>query len=60
MIKLLLKIILWQPSKKSNVYKPVIEMLLEVKDEKHSRAVVNHLEESGYHVEREAVGDWEE
>lgn len=37
-----------------------IEMLLEVKDEKHSRAVVKHLEASGYHVEREAVGDWEE
>jgi threonine dehydratase len=37
-----------------------IEMLLEVRDEQHGRDVVRHLEESGYHVEREGVGDWEE
>lgn len=37
-----------------------IEMLLEVRDEKHGREVVNHLLEVGYHVEREGVGDWEE
>lgn len=37
-----------------------IEMLLEVRDEEHSRDVVKHLETVGYHVEREGVGDWEE
>jgi threonine dehydratase len=37
-----------------------IEMLLEVRDEKHGREVINHLREVGYHVEREGVGDWEE
>ena len=37
-----------------------IEMLLEVRDEPHSREVVKHLEKVGYHVEREGVGDWEE
>ena len=37
-----------------------IEMLLEVRDEKHGREVVNHLSQAGYHVEREGVGDWEE
>lgn len=37
-----------------------IEMLLEVRDEQHGREVVRHLEQAGYHVEREAVGDWEE
>jgi threonine dehydratase len=37
-----------------------IEMLLEVKDEKHGREVYQHLEKCGYHVEREGVGDWEE
>jgi len=37
-----------------------IEMLLEVRDEQHGREVVIHLENSGYHVEREGVGDWEE
>ena len=36
-----------------------IEMLLEVKDEQHSREVVKHLSKVGYHVEREGVGDWE-
>ncbi|MCU1290437.1 MAG: threonine dehydratase [Acidobacteria bacterium] len=37
-----------------------IEMLLEVRDEKHGREVTRHLETCGYHVEREGVGDWEE
>ncbi len=37
-----------------------IEMLLEVRDEQHGREIVRHLEDSGYHVEREGVGDWEE
>jgi threonine dehydratase len=37
-----------------------IEMLLEVRDDAHSREVVKHLEKAGYHVEREGVGDWEE
>lgn len=37
-----------------------IEILLEVRDEKHGREVYRHLEKSGYHVEREGVGDWEE
>lgn len=37
-----------------------IEMLLEVRDQKHGRDVLKHLREHGYHVEREGVGDWEE
>ena len=37
-----------------------IEMLLEVRDEPHAREVYIHLENSGYHVEREGQGDWEE
>jgi threonine dehydratase len=37
-----------------------IEMLLEVRDEQHGREVTRHLESSGYHVEREGLGDWEE
>ncbi len=36
-----------------------IEMLLEVRDEEHSQDVVKYLENTGYHVEREGVGDWE-
>lgn len=36
-----------------------IEMVLEVRDEQHGREVHKHLEESGYHVEREGQGDWE-
>ncbi len=36
-----------------------IEMLLEVRDEPHGREVFNHLQNAGYHVEREGVGDWE-
>lgn len=37
-----------------------IEMLLEVRDELHGREVISHLEDCGYHVEREGIGDWEE
>jgi len=37
-----------------------IEMLLEVRDKQHGREVLKHLRETGYHVEREGVGDWEE
>lgn len=37
-----------------------IEMLLEVRNNEHAREVQDHLEEAGYHVEREGQGDWEE
>ncbi len=37
-----------------------IEMILEVRDERHGRDVHKHLEGVGYHVEREGQGDWEE
>ena len=37
-----------------------IEMLLEVRDEPHGHEVTKHLEDSGYHVEREGQGNWEE
>lgn len=37
-----------------------IEMVLEVRDEEHGRDVQRFLEDSGYHVEREGVGDWRE
>jgi threonine dehydratase len=37
-----------------------IEMLLEVRDDEHARDVEKYLEQSGYHVEREGQGDWEE
>jgi threonine dehydratase len=37
-----------------------IEMLLEVRDNEHGRDVQKHLEDAGYHVEREGQGDWEE
>lgn len=37
-----------------------IEMLLEVRDNEHARDVQKHLEDYGYHVEREGQGDWEE
>ncbi|MEJ7622966.1 MAG: threonine ammonia-lyase [Pyrinomonadaceae bacterium] len=36
-----------------------IEMLLEVRDEQHGRQVHKHMEDAGYHVEREGQGDWE-
>ncbi len=37
-----------------------IEMILEVRDEEHGRDVHKHLEDAGYHVEREGQGDWNE
>lgn len=37
-----------------------IEMILEVRDATHGREVHKHLEDAGYHVEREGQGDWEE
>jgi threonine dehydratase len=37
-----------------------IEVILEVRDERHGRDVHKHLEDAGYHVEREGQGDWEE
>ncbi|MEP7075435.1 MAG: threonine ammonia-lyase [Acidobacteriota bacterium] len=37
-----------------------IELLLEVRDESHARDVIESLQGSGYHVEREGQGDWEE
>lgn len=36
-----------------------IEVILEVRDEAHGRDVRDHLENSGYHVERIGQGDWE-
>lgn len=36
-----------------------IELLLEVRDDDHSRDVVKHLSAQGYHVQREGVGDWD-
>jgi threonine dehydratase len=36
-----------------------IEMILEVRDEQHGQEVHKHLEQSGYHVEREGQGGWE-
>ena len=36
-----------------------IEMLLEVRDNEHGREVHKHMEDAGYHVEREGQGDWE-
>lgn len=37
-----------------------IEMLLEVRDQKHGREVIKYLQDAGYHPEKEGVGDWEE
>jgi threonine dehydratase len=37
-----------------------IELLLEVRDDEHSRDVIAHLDAQGYQVEREGVGDWKE
>jgi threonine dehydratase len=37
-----------------------IELILEVRDERHARDVHKHLEQAGYNVEREGQGDWEE
>ena len=35
-----------------------IELVLEVRDEEHGQAVVRHLTEAGYVVEREGQGVW--
>lgn len=37
-----------------------IEMILEVRDQQHAREVQSHLENSGFHVERQGQGDWGE
>lgn len=37
-----------------------IEMVLEVRDEKHGREVYKKLEQVGYNIERQGQGDWEE
>lgn len=37
-----------------------IEMILEIRDEPHAAAVRLHLEQSGYHVQSEGQGDWEQ
>lgn len=37
-----------------------VEVLLEVRDEAHGKEVHRHLENYGYHVEREGIGDWGE
>lgn len=37
-----------------------IELLLEVRDAEHGKDVIESLEASGYHVEREGQGDWED
>jgi len=37
-----------------------IEMILEVRDEDHTREVMRHMEKHGYHIERQGQGDWEE
>ena len=35
-----------------------VELILEVRDEDHALAVVEHLGRCGYHCEREGVGPW--
>ena len=37
-----------------------IEMILEVRDKRHGRDVLQHLENAGYRVDHAEVGDWEE
>ncbi len=37
-----------------------IEILLEVRDEQHARETTEYLQNSGYQIEREGQGDWEE
>ncbi len=37
-----------------------IEMLLEVRDQKHGGEVLKHLHDNGYQAEEGGVGDWEE
>jgi threonine dehydratase len=35
-----------------------VELVLEVRDESHGQEVMAHLEQHGYHAEREGQGDW--
>ncbi|NTU78873.1 MAG: threonine ammonia-lyase, partial [Chloroflexales bacterium] len=35
-----------------------VELALEVRDEEHAQAVIDHLARCGYHCEREGVGAW--
>lgn len=35
-----------------------VELVLEVRDEAHALAVIEHLEAAGYHCEREGMGAW--
>jgi threonine dehydratase len=37
-----------------------VELVLEVRDEQHSQDVIAHLQQSGYHLEREVQGIWPE
>ena len=37
-----------------------IEVILEVRDEDHTREVEQHLKQCGYHIERQGQGGWEE
>ena len=37
-----------------------LEMLLEVRDEEHGQQLISYLTRSGYQVEREGEGDWNE
>jgi threonine dehydratase len=37
-----------------------IEMILEVRDQQHAAEVQKHLTDTGYHVERQGQGDWNE
>jgi threonine dehydratase len=36
-----------------------IELVLEVRDREHGAEVVKHLQDAGYHIERESQGDWD-
>ncbi len=36
-----------------------IELVLEVRDREHGTEVVKHLQDAGYHIERESQGDWD-
>jgi threonine dehydratase len=35
-----------------------VELALEVRDEEHAQAVIEHLARCGYHCEREGTGEW--
>ncbi|HEV7645367.1 MAG TPA: threonine ammonia-lyase [Pyrinomonadaceae bacterium] len=36
-----------------------IELVLEVRDREHGTEVIKHLQDAGYHIERESQGDWD-